>query len=59
MQDTTLTYISMRGGYQGMEALFVKRAEAVLISDGSRILVYTPRKLAGVQAILQHHGLCV
>ena len=43
---------------KGLEALFGKKANAVLISNGSKILVYTPRKLASVQTILQHHGLC-
>ena len=58
MQDTTLTHISAGLNIKGMKALFGKRANAVLISNGSKILVYTPRKLASVQTILQHHGLC-
>ena len=29
-------------------------AEKLIISDGSKVLVYTPRKLASVQAILKH-----
>lgn len=58
MQDTTLSHIYCGLHIKGLEVLFGKKANAVLISDGSKVLVYTPRKLASVQAILQHHGLC-
>lgn len=58
MQDTTLSYIYCGLHIKGLEVLFGKKANAVLISNGSKILVYTPRKLASVQSILQHHGLC-
>ena len=57
LQDTTLTYIWSGLDIKGMDVLFGKKANAVLISDGSKVLVYTPRKLASVQAILKHHGL--
>ena len=58
MQDPTLSHIYCGLHIKGLEVLFGKKANAVLISDGSKVLVYTPRKLASVQAILQHHGLC-
>ena len=42
---------------KGWANLFGKKAHAVLVSDGKKLLVYTPRKQASVKAIPQHHLL--
>ena len=57
LQDTSLSHINSGWHIKGLDVLFGKKANAVLISDGSKVLVYTPRKLASVQSILKQHGL--
>lgn len=57
LQDTTISYIVCGLDLKGWKVLFGKKAHAVLVSDGKKLLVYTPRKQASVQAILQHHGI--